>query len=318
MDAIGRDEMISVIIPNFNHGEFLPKRIETVLNQTHKNFEVIILDDCSSDDSQSVIAKFTPHPRISHVEFNPHNSGSPFKQWKKGIDLARGNWIWIAESDDYADLTFLEKMSEAASMYPNVGLAYCDSNVVLGDVASGERFSSIKNKKMGTTRWSEDHFNSGLDEIQEYLLPEGSINNTSAVLFNKKVLIDVNPFDIELRYTGDKYTFVKVLSRSNVAYVKEALNYFRNPFNNKHVDKFIFYFYEQFLIFNWAYRNLELTDKKKFLNGFHANTRNSLFRGWGRVKFSLYVSLGKLNPRLLIRSVLHNFWLGFRSAVGFR
>ena len=102
--------LVSVIIPNYNHAQFLKERIDSVLRQWFKDFEIIILDDCSSDNSKAVIEEFKGEDKIVHVEFNEKNSGSPFKQWVKGIELAKGDLIWIAESDDLADSQFLEKI----------------------------------------------------------------------------------------------------------------------------------------------------------------------------------------------------------------
>src|SRR5476649_961009 len=101
--------MVSVIIPNYNHEPYLEQRINSVLNQTYKNIEVIILDDNSTDSSRQVIERYRADTQIKHIVYNHTNSGSPFIQWKKGIDLAKGKYIWMAESDDYSDLTFLEK-----------------------------------------------------------------------------------------------------------------------------------------------------------------------------------------------------------------
>ena len=96
---------VSVIIPNYCHAKYLDQRIQSVLNQTYQNFEVIILDDCSPDGgaSKAVIEKYRNNSHVSHIVYNENNSGSPFKQWKKGADMAQGELLWIAESDDYAD-----------------------------------------------------------------------------------------------------------------------------------------------------------------------------------------------------------------------
>ncbi|HVB58282.1 MAG TPA: glycosyltransferase family 2 protein, partial [Candidatus Acidoferrales bacterium] len=92
---------VSVIVPNYNHARFLRKRIDSVLQQTFQDFELILLDDCSTDDSRSILSSYAGDPRI-RIEFNDANSGSTFKQWNKGVRLARGKYVWIAESDDYA------------------------------------------------------------------------------------------------------------------------------------------------------------------------------------------------------------------------
>ena len=102
--------MISVIIPNYNHSSYLKERIDTVLQQTYQNFEVILLDDNSTDNSKEVLKKFENHPKVSQIIFNSKNSGSPFGMWSTAFNLAKGDFIWIAESDDFSDLDFLETL----------------------------------------------------------------------------------------------------------------------------------------------------------------------------------------------------------------
>src|ERR1700752_894581 len=92
---------VSVVVPNYNHARFLQKRIESILRQSYQDFELILLDDCSTDDSQAILSQYAGDARV-RLEFNPVNSGSTFKQWNKGVGLARGKYVWIAESDDYA------------------------------------------------------------------------------------------------------------------------------------------------------------------------------------------------------------------------
>lgn len=303
---------VSVVVPNFNHAKFLRQRIESVLCQTFKDFELIILDDCSIDGSASIINEYANHPLVAHVLINEVNSKSPFLQWRKGIELAVGEWIWIAESDDFADEDFLEKMLRAAEGKSNVGLIYCDSVVVNDFLVTDQTFASIKNNLCSTKRWSYNYYNNGFDEIENYLLPYGTINNTSAVLFNKAVLTQVNPFDFPFRYIGDKYTFVKVLSQSAISYVSESLNYYRNPFNTKHFSELHYYFFEQFIVFNWVYRNLPV-NRKKFFQGYYRNTQSSLFRGWGKVKLNIYLRVFQVNRYLLFLNVVHNL---FRPIAG--
>src|ERR1700675_4790198 len=104
-----RKPKVSVIIPNYNHARFLRQRMESVLGQTFQDFEVILLDDCSTDESQSILREYAADPRV-RLEFNEKNSGSTFKQWNKGVRLVRGKYVWMAESDDYAEPQFLEKV----------------------------------------------------------------------------------------------------------------------------------------------------------------------------------------------------------------
>lgn len=101
--------LVSVIIPNYNYARFLEKRIESVLLQTCTDFEIILLDDASTDNSVFILNKYQTNAHVSYVDINSVNTGSPFAQWQKGIALSRGKYIWIAESDDLASPSFLEK-----------------------------------------------------------------------------------------------------------------------------------------------------------------------------------------------------------------
>jgi len=297
---------VSVIIPNYNHAEYLQQRIECVLDQTYTNLEVIILDDCSTDSSRDIINRYRRHPRIVHIEFNHKNSGSPFKQWKKGIDIAIGEWIWIAESDDYSDLFFLETMIQSLLLSPEAGMIYCDSKIVSKGVVWEETFATIKNRKFKTNRWNNDYFNIGKDEIENYLLVESTINNTSAVLFNRAILISINPFDLDLKYIGDKYVFIRVLAKSSIKYLSKSLNYYRDPFSNKHKDRHLYYFYEQFLVLNWVFMNLKEIAKDRFFAVFYQNTNLSLYTHWSKEKWIILRKLFVKNRELLFRCILFN------------
>ena len=101
--------MVSVIIPNYCHARYLKQRIDSVLAQTYSDIEVVLLDDCSTDSSREILESYRSHPRIKQIVYNDRNSGSAFAQWQKGFALTGGEYIWIAESDDYADPTFLER-----------------------------------------------------------------------------------------------------------------------------------------------------------------------------------------------------------------
>lgn len=107
---VSNHPLVSIIIPNYNHARFLDERMQSVLGQTYQNFEVIILDDRSTDNSREVIEKYRSNPKVRKILFNDTNSGSPFRQWKKGMELASGEIVWIAESDDHCEDTFLEKL----------------------------------------------------------------------------------------------------------------------------------------------------------------------------------------------------------------
>jgi len=259
---------VSVIIPNYNHAIFLTERIESVLNQTNQNFEVIILDDCSTDNSKEIINRYKNDTRISHIIFNDSNSGSPFFQWKKGIELAKHKFIWIAESDDYIDPTFLEEVLQRFNTDEKIGIVYCDSNIVENEKVVKDFYKGYRNQNFNTKRWNNDYVNDGKNEIENYLFFECTINNTSAMVF-KKDLIDQNIFTElqKFKYSGDWYFFLCIAYNCKISYISKALNYFRSGQSNfkKGVRSPLNYFRERSLVRYLAIKNFHY-DKQVLSN----------------------------------------------------
>ncbi len=214
--------LISVIIPNYNHSQYLNQRIDSVLHQTYKNFEVIILDDCSTDNSKSIIQQYQNHPQISHTVFNDYNSGSTFLQWEKGISLAKGNFIWIAESDDYADHNFLESLIQIINKNINIGLAYCGSNMVNEkNVIVGKLIQEVPNNQDGY------YLNNGYDECKDAFFFHPIIPNSSAVIFKKENFYKVDASFKEYKICGDWQFWIDICFDNYIAYLPQNLNYFR-------------------------------------------------------------------------------------------
>lgn len=221
---------VSVIIPNYNYGRFLEKRIQSVLDQTYQDFEVIYLDDMSTDDSEQVLAKFLDDKRL-RTSYNQVNSGSPFKQWNKGMREAQGEYVWIAEADDYADEHLLAELVDKLDNNPSVGIAYCQSwEVDENDhiLSSLERWTADLDEQ----RWKHDFVNDGKDECSQYLIIKNTIPNASAILLRRSVYEKVGGADETMRVAGDWMLWAKILLNSDVAFVAKSLNYYRTHTNN--------------------------------------------------------------------------------------
>lgn len=245
-------KQVSVIIPNYNHSKFLKKRIDSVLNQTYQNLELIILDDCSTDNSRNVIEQYRNHPKVAHIVFNERNSGSPFVQWQKGFALAKYNYLWIAESDDYADFKFLETLLKCFELNEKIGVAFTDSNIIdANDLIHADFYKKFRNKRFKTDKWNHDYVKTGIEEIEENLLFECTINNTSAMVFKKDLLQYVNFEHLKnFKYCGDWFFFVSLLSHCDIAYKNDALNYFKYGTDNfkTGTKSVINYFKERFMV----------------------------------------------------------------------
>jgi glycosyltransferase involved in cell wall biosynthesis len=216
---------VSIIVPNYNHARYLPKRIESILRQRYQDFELILLDDCSTDESRSILSRYADDPRV-RVEFNDVNSGSTFKQWNKGVRLGRGEYIWIAESDDYADEKLLEVLVKALDRDDRIAFAYCRSWYVDADGAvngSGDRHLD----KLDTELWSADFVMDGREHCRKYSLRSPVIGNASGAVFRKSSYERVGGADESLRLCGDWKLWAAMALSGRVAYANARLNYFR-------------------------------------------------------------------------------------------
>jgi glycosyltransferase involved in cell wall biosynthesis len=216
---------VSIIIPNYNHAPYLRQRIDTVLQQTFHDFEVILMDDCSTDESRSLIAEYAADPRVK-VQLNERNSGSTFKQWKTGLALARGEYIWIAESDDYSDQRFLEWMVAVLEKDPELTFVYCRSWMIRQD-GQPDGFVDRYLAELDPLRWTTDFRANGREACREHFVHANSVPNASSVLFRKSAYERVGGVDETLMVCGDWKLWVSLAMEGDFAYVAEPLNYYR-------------------------------------------------------------------------------------------
>ncbi len=202
----------------------MQERIESILNQTYQDFELIILDDASTDESREIIEQYSNHHKFSAVICNTVNSGSTFVQWEKGIAIAKGKYIWIAESDDYCNTSLLKEAVDTLA-HENSALHFCQSRLV------DEHNNVIEDtltwpKAITSVNWEEAFTMSGKEFIQKALRYRNVIPNASAVVFRK------TNFDFsglrEYKSTGDWLFWIRLLLKGDISYSPNVLNSFRN------------------------------------------------------------------------------------------
>jgi Glycosyl transferase family 2 len=216
---------VSIVVPNYNYARFLSQRLGSIEKQTFKDFEVILVDDASTDDSFRIFEQFArKYP--SQLVRNDVNSGNVFKVWNRGIPLATGKYVWIAESDDYADERFLETLVNRLEANPGCGLAYCAS-LRVNEMGSVTELALPKTLNADLDRWRQDFVADGREECRRYLLRENTIPNASAVLFRRELYDRLGGADENLRLCADWKFYASVLRESDIAFVAEPLNYFR-------------------------------------------------------------------------------------------
>ena len=266
---------VSVIIPNYNHAPYLKQRIDTVLDQTFQDFELIILDDCSTDNSKEVIELYAENPKISHIIFNSTNSGSPFLQWEKGINLAKGKYIWIAESDDWCEPSLLETLVDGMRKDDECVISYCQMHYITEN-------NNIK--------WqSRHHCLSEMIEskafFQDYLAVKVSIFNASMAIFKREKFKDISLEFTKYKFSGDHMFWIEIARHGKTHISGKVLNYFRK--HDKDVSgkayKSGLNFVEALNIINWMYKEKLIDDTiytKSFKNQYkqYWRVKNSIDR----------------------------------------
>jgi glycosyltransferase involved in cell wall biosynthesis len=228
--ATRSEPKLSVIVPNYNHAPYLRQRLDSIIRQDFQDLEVIVLDDASTDSSKEIMQAYARYPQFRFL-LNEARSGSAFKQWKKGLEEARGEYIWFAESDDYASSHFLSKLLPILESDKFIGLVYCQSylvdleNKILGDALQWT-------DDLDPRRWRGDFVNDGKAEIRSYLSKKNTIPNASAVLIRASTLKSIDHLDDTYGLCGDWLLWIKLLLRSNIGYVAEKLNYWRQYSSN--------------------------------------------------------------------------------------
>lgn len=225
---VANPKKVSVVILSYNYADYISERIDSVLLQTYPLYEIIILDDCSRDNSVDVIKRKirkAKHKNIRLIE-NDKNSGSVFAQWKKAFESASGDYIWIAEADDSCNAKFLETLIRYFDD-EEVVIAHCETlmmdsrnNVIMEDLR--EWIDFFKSGK-----WEESYIAQGVDELCSTMCINNTIANASGVVMKNGDYRSILEIASTFTLAGDWYFYTKILERGKLAYHKESLNYYR-------------------------------------------------------------------------------------------
>jgi len=220
---------ISVIVPNFNHATYLTERLNSIYDQSYKNIEVILLDDCSTDNSAEIIRQFADaHPHNTTCHFNAVNSGNVFKQWAKGLALATGELVWIAESDDYCSSNFLEELVDNF-LNSAVMLAFSRTTFVRGNPAASCWTSEEYLADLGLNIWRAPFTVAAHSLVKMGWVAKNIVPNASAALFRhpgRLSLLNDSAW-LSMRVCGDWMFYLSIIRGGLVAYTTRATNYYR-------------------------------------------------------------------------------------------
>jgi glycosyltransferase involved in cell wall biosynthesis len=201
---------VSICIPAYNYAHFITDAITSVLAQTFQNFELVVIDNCSTDDTKAVVDKFmSVDSRIIYI-CNETNIG-PVRNLNRCLELATGDYIKILCADDLLPPTCIESMTAVLDQYPEVSLVASARKIVDGDLRSVRRvgYSFNAERIPGATAINTCLFNGNL------------IGEPSAVMFRKK---DVSRgFNPEYAQLVDLEMWFHLLEQGGFVFLPEQL-----------------------------------------------------------------------------------------------
>jgi glycosyltransferase involved in cell wall biosynthesis len=218
---------VSVLVPSFNHGRYIRERIESILKQNYTNIELIVIDDCSDDDSHNIISELQAQYGFQYF-LNNRNSGTPFAAWERICTLATGDYIWVCESDDVAEPSFLETAVANLQAEPDAVMFYSNSLVINDASEVIGHTDSYFHDVWKENRWDVDFTADGLNELLQYQLRGQTVPNMSSALFTAKAFRTAfTPFLKRLRLTGDWLFVGDVIKQGKIVFKHTALSRFR-------------------------------------------------------------------------------------------
>ncbi|MDW8071802.1 MAG: glycosyltransferase [Anaerolineae bacterium] len=198
---------VSIIMPAYNAGRFIGEALESVLRQTFQDFEVIVVDDGSTDDTAEVVARFAD-PRIRYV-YQENRGPEPARN--SGLQLAQGNLIAFLDADDLWEPGFLAHMVSYLQAHPHVDGVYCGYRYMQVD---GTPLPEVVNRVVPP------------EDLYETLL-EGNFLSTCAVLLRRSVFTKTGSFDETLSHSGDYDMWLRIAANSRLEGVRDTLVWYR-------------------------------------------------------------------------------------------
>ncbi|MDT1062037.1 glycosyltransferase [Paracoccus sp. CPCC 101403] len=237
--------LVTIIVPNYNHARYLEKRLDSIYAQTYQNYEVLLLDDCSSDESREVLNRFAEKfPDRTRTLFNEANSGGVFFQWEKGLAAARGDLIWIAESDDWASPNFLESL---VPYFQNEAVQLAYARTIFMDGAGENQIWSMEEylAQFGGERWGRSWVETAANIVRDVFSMTNIVPNVSSAVFRRFDRLEALEIDSwrGMRTCGDWMFYLNAIRGGMMAYTPDAQNFYRIHESNTSVtshkaDKF--------------------------------------------------------------------------------
>jgi len=228
---------VSVVVPNYNYEAYMPDRLATVFQQDMPVFEVIVLDDLSTDNSLEIIKQSAKIAgRKIRIEANEQNSGNVFRQWQLGLLMTRGSHVWIAEADDLAKSSFLSQSIDAFKS--NTRMSFCNSaQVDENDAHLADNYNYYYDQ-IDPTLFQKSFLMDGREFVSRGLSVKNVILNVSSVVWDRQHLSDtlqsVSKDVMQYSLVGDWRLYLASMDHADcsIAYISDSLNVHRRHANS--------------------------------------------------------------------------------------
>ncbi len=263
---------ITAVLPNYNYASYLADRIKSIAAQTFPIEELLLLDDHSTDDSDSVIRTLMEEYRhtfpggITYIR-NEQNSGV-FQQWIRGATLAKGDLIWIAEADDSCLPKLQARLVQAFRYDPKVKIAYAQSALMNEKDEIYAENMKAHTYSISPGKWNFEGIFDARTEIETTLAIRNTIPNASATLIRKEAILEIPEEVFSYRVVGDWFAYLHIMQNGRVAFYPESLNLYRRHRNSVVAKNYTtlmkeFYRIHQFLIEKYALSAYTIRAMKK-------------------------------------------------------
>ncbi len=249
--------LVSVIIPNYNYEKFIAQTIESVLSQTHKELEILVIDDESKDNSIEVLESFGDKITVIRQK----NAGVSAAR-NNGIQKSNGEFIAFLDADDLWKPAKIEKQLEKFEEDETIGLVHCSVELI-----------DLNNEVIGENREGMEG-----DVAEEFLKFQKGvvIGAGSTGLVRRKVFDEIGGFDLRLSTAADWDFSYRLATKYKIGFVREPLVQYRLHGTNMHGNIGVME-HDMLIGFEKAFENGAKVDKSKCYSNLHLTLSGSYF-----------------------------------------
>lgn len=216
--------LVSIVFTSYNHQEYLLQAVESILQQSYKDFELIIVDDCSTDNSQDILRRYEQHPQVQ-LHLLEKNTGSYVRASNYGARFAKGQYLLFAQCDDYSDPTQVSELVRVLEENPGVGVAFSKSQLVDGEgnILTDDfqgREHAFREKCVTDTLILKK-------EMRRFLYYACVIPNLSAAMIRRELYTPPCTLSEKYIMAADWAMWLNLSQKTDFYYIAKPLNYFR-------------------------------------------------------------------------------------------